>query len=131
MKGALGLPKATLLFFFTSFISSTSLGVMQSQKPPVFRATTNIIQTDVTVLDRDGRPVRGLTIDDFELYEDGERLEILGFAEVNIPDHDDAPAWLRDTAPDVRSAVTGRVMVLLLDDANMPYTMTPGRGYIH
>ena len=122
---------------FTSFAASTSLAVScvllsaQSQKPPTFRATTNIVQTDVTVLDKDGRPVKGLTIDDFELYEDGERVELLGFAEVNIPDAADAPSWMRDTTLDVTSALGGRVFLFLLDDAQMPYSMERGAGFIH
>jgi len=117
--------------FFASVASCLVLLSAQTQKPPVFRATTNIIQTDVTVLDRAGRPVKGLTIDDFELIEDGDPVEILGFAEVNIPDAADAPAWTRDTRPDVRSALTGRVMVFLLDDAQEPYLMKPGAEYVH
>jgi len=103
----------------------------QGQKPPTFRATTDIVQTDVTVLGPDGRPMRGLTMADFELYEDGERLELLGFAEVSIPDADDGPAWLRDSSADVRNALGGRVFVFLLDDAQVPYLMTRGRGFIH
>ena len=106
-------------------------GQTQTQKPPIFRATTNIIQTDVTVLDRDGRPVKGLTIDDFELYEDGERVDVLGFAEVNIPDASDGPSWMRDSSPDVRSALNGRVFLFLLDDVQVPYLMTRGRGFVH
>ena len=114
--------------FFAGIVASWS-AFAQNQKPPVFRATTNIVQTDVTVLDRDGRPVKGLTIDDFELYEDGEKVELLGFAEVDIPDASDGPSWLRDSSPDVRSALNGRVFLFLLDDANVPYLM--GRSMVH
>jgi len=102
----------------------------QSQQPPIFRAGINIVQTDVTVLGPDGRPFHGLTIDDFELFEDGERLPILGFAEINLPDADDAPPWMRDAGTDVRSAIQGRVLLFLLDDAQVPYLMTMGAGYV-
>lgn len=37
-----------------------------------FRAATTRVIVDVLVLDDDGRPVSGLTADDFELFEDGE-----------------------------------------------------------
>jgi hypothetical protein len=40
------------------------------QKPPVFRAKIDLMQLDVTVLDKKGVPVRGLTKDDFVLLED-------------------------------------------------------------
>ena len=111
--------------------SVTLLAGAQGQKPPVFRATTNIVQTDVTVLDRNNRPVKGLTIDDFELYEDGKKVEVLGFAEVSIPDAVDAPAWMRETSPDVTNALNGRVLLFLLDDAQMPYLMESEAGFIH
>jgi VWFA-related protein len=103
----------------------------QSQQPPIFRGGINIVQTDVTVLGPDGRPFHGLTIDDFELFEDGERLPILGFAEVNLPDADEAPPWMREAGTDVRSALQGRVLLFLLDDAQVPYMMRPGAGFIH
>lgn len=91
----------------------------QGQKPPTFRATTDIVQTDVTVLGPDGRPMRGLTIDDFALFEDGEPVDLLGFAEVSIPDAGEGPVWMRDSSPDVRTALGGRVFVFLLDDAQV------------
>lgn len=105
--------------------------IAQGQQPPVFRGGVNITQTDVTVLGPDGRPFHGLTADDFELFEDGERLPILGFAEVNLPDADDAPPWMRDAGADVRSALQGRVLLFLLDDAQVPYMMGLGAAYIH
>jgi VWFA-related protein len=41
------------------------------QQPPVFRAGTNQVRVDVTVLDRKGEPVTDLTKDDFDVREDG------------------------------------------------------------
>src|SRR5215467_11663183 len=37
--------------------------------PPVFRAGVDLIQLDVTVVDASGRPVHGLTRDDFTLID--------------------------------------------------------------
>ena len=42
-----------------------------AQPPPVFRAGTNQVRVDVTVLDRKGDPVTDLTKDDFDVREDG------------------------------------------------------------
>ena len=91
------------------------------QQPPVFRTKTEIIRIDVTVLGPDGRPLKGLTREDFLLLEDGEPQPILGFGEVSIPDAANAPPWLRDSSPDVRTPLDGRVFVFLIDDAQMAY----------
>jgi VWFA-related protein len=95
----------------------------QQPPPPVFRARTDIVRLDVTVLGPDGKPVHGLTREDFTLLEDGKPREILGFGEVNIPDASTSPPWLRDVRPDVRSALDGRVLVFILDDAQTSYRL--------
>jgi VWFA-related protein len=46
-----------------------------------FSTTTNIVVVNVTVLDRDGKPVENLTKNDFQLFEDGkqQRLQSVDF----------------------------------------------------
>ena len=39
----------------------------------------HVVDVDVYVTDSDGRPVTGLTVDDFELFEDGRPVEITNF----------------------------------------------------
>ena len=41
------------------------------QQPPVFKAGTNQVRVDVTVLDHKGDPLTNLTKDDFDVREDG------------------------------------------------------------
>jgi len=52
---------------------------------PVFRTRAEAIALDVFVTDAKGNPVSGLTVDDFELEEDGKRQDITTFRAVNIP----------------------------------------------
>jgi hypothetical protein len=46
------------------------------QQTPVFRSGTNLVQVDAIVTGPDGRPVLVLSVDDFALYDDGDRMPI-------------------------------------------------------
>ena len=50
----------------------------------VFRSSTELVEVDVVVLDSTGRLVRGLTAEDFELYDEGERREVSTFSFVEV-----------------------------------------------
>lgn len=54
------------------------------QEPSIFTDTVevNIVNIDVVVTDREGRPVSGLTRDDFEVLEDGRPVKITNFYSV-------------------------------------------------
>jgi VWFA-related protein len=69
---------------------------------PVFRASRNLILANVVVRDRDGNIVKGLTIDDFELFEDGQPQVIQTFAFEEISK--DAPVL---NAPVLAAAAAG------------------------
>lgn len=69
----------------------------QPQKPSddkddVVRITTNLVQVDAVVT-KDGKQVRNLTVDDFEIFEDGRRQTITSFAYIsNVPATASQPA---------------------------------------
>ncbi len=44
----------------------------QTTRRPTFSLTTNVVIVNVSVLDRNGRPIETLTKDDFQLFEDGK-----------------------------------------------------------
>ena len=93
-----------------------------ASQPPQFRSGIELVEVDVSVLDKDRRPVRGLTKFDFMVLEDGRPQEIVSAVEINVPDPVETPAtWMREVAPDVKAnlASSDRLIVLVLDDAQV------------
>jgi VWFA-related protein len=91
---------------------------------PTFKVEVNIIDVDATVTDEQGNHVAGLTVNDFELLDDGQPQKIETFSYVDIPLT--APVQFlgvdRPVSTDVRSnrgPISGRVYVIVLDDTNI------------
>jgi VWFA-related protein len=103
--------------------ASVLLLAQHPAQPPRFRAGVDVVELDVSVLDRDRRPVPALKAADFTVLEDGQPQDIVAFEEVYLPTPDaTASSWVREVPPDVRSNdfTAGRLLVLVLDDATMP-----------
>src|SRR5688572_2500722 len=56
-----------------------------SADTPVFRSSVDASHVDVTVLDRNDRPVSDLNVSDFQLIAGGQPKEIITFARVVAP----------------------------------------------
>ena len=105
--------------------ASASVAVLQAQTPatnqnPTFRTGVDIVQLDVTVLDKDRQPVRGLTASDFTILEGGKPQPIVAFAVVDVPPPAErSAAWLRDAPIDVVSndLENRRLVTIVMDDA--------------
>jgi VWFA-related protein len=89
------------------------------QDRPTFKSGIQYIEIDVTVLDQKGRLVRGLTLDDFELFEDNLQQKIEDFRLVDIPI---PPRRPRDTPRSslverdvTTNTASGRIYVMLLE----------------
>lgn len=99
-----------------------------SPQTPVarFESRIDLVMLDVSVLDRDRRPVRGLAAADFTVYEDGVAQPISTFTAIDLPDVEVAPAaWVRDIASDVRrndDLADRRIIAIVMDDA-LPMSM--------
>jgi VWFA-related protein len=96
------------------------VGRLQSQQPPTptFKATTELVEVDAVVLDKDGRFVPGLTADSVTLYENGKPQKIQQFFMVT---HDQgvAEGALRSEYADQAQSGAHRVFVLLFDEAHL------------
>ena len=105
----------TSLTLFTSFVLTTGA----QQKPTVFRSGVDLRQLDVTVQDKNRRPVRGLTAADFSIEEDGKSQAIEAFSFVDLPDIvNTEPAWAATTVSDVATndLESSRVFALVIND---------------
>ncbi len=101
--------------------SSVRVGSQERSTPQSsFRTGVELVYVDVSVLDGDRRPVRGLGSADFVVREDGRPRPIAAFSAVDLPDPPVQPpvGWMRDVAPDVVTNLVpreGRLVVILLD----------------
>lgn len=110
-------------------------GAVFAQQPPsppkepglVMRVTTRMVLVDAVILDKEGRPVKGLKADDFTVIEDGLRQRIASFSERGSDKAKPVPspvlpAHVTTNRPTVTqtSAESGTLAVLLLDGLNTP-----------
>jgi VWFA-related protein len=76
-----------ILSLFTSVTAQKSSPAPQQNAPDeaeVVRVTTNLVQIDVTVTDRDGRQVTDLRPEEFEVFEDGRQQALTNFSYVGL-----------------------------------------------
>ena len=116
-------PQPGLLAAALLLSGATAVVAERAAQQPTFRTGVDVIQLDVTVLDANRQPVRGLTAADFTVTEGGKRLPIVGVVPVELPP---APplgiraAWTRAVASDVVSneLEPERTVVIIMDDGN-------------
>ena len=96
----------------------------KQQQPPIpaigASIEVSIVNVDVFVTDKAGKRVRGLTKDDFEIFENGVRQPISNFAEFAAeppkPEAPSAPA----VAPEPAPAPQQRTVILFFDRFYLP-----------
>jgi len=118
---------ATASLILLMLTGPMALAQAPSTPAVTFRASRDVISIDVVVRDREGRIVRGLSAEDFEIREDGRLQEILAlsFDEADPSAPPTAAPLLQDLARptarttgsgDVDGVGQGRRLVLLLFD---------------
>jgi VWFA-related protein len=83
-----------------------------------------VVNIDVVVRDRAGKPVTGLTKDDFEIYESGKKQEITNLYEVRAPESSTSRAQSAQSlpAPPAQEAplpVRARSIVMFVDNYSL------------
>lgn len=107
---------------------AVALRAQQTAKQPVFRGGVDLVTLDVTVVDKDGQPVRGLTPADFVVTLEGQARPVRALDFLEFGRAAGSATTARETTnqpgqpqPGRRG---GRVIVLLFDDLSYQ----PGQG---
>jgi VWFA-related protein len=126
---------STVFFLLFLIFPAILFSQTPSSTPPetvdkdVVRISTNLIQIDATVLDKNGKIVTGLTADDFEIYENGRKQPITNFSFVE-PQPDKSPAQpivkpnknsiiVPSTPNRLRPEQVRRTIALVVDDLDL------------
>jgi VWFA-related protein len=94
---------------------------VQQPTAPTFKVRVDYVEVDTVVTDKQGKFVRDLTKEDFQVLEDGKPQTIAQFTTVDIPvERTDHPLFAASPIePDVRTnekPFDGRVYVMVVDD---------------
>jgi VWFA-related protein len=98
-------------------------GAQERRDVPTFPSRAELVTVDAVVLDGTGRPVRGLTAEDFVLSEDGLRQPIVSFEAIDGGKVEPTPAAVAPPAPAATNVRPARAaagsFVLLVDDVGL------------
>ncbi len=101
----------------------------QQQPAPVFRGGVDLVTLDVTVVDKAGNPVKGLTADDFTVMLEGQPRPVraLDFLEFGSSGGADTVA-ARETTNQLSKPAKrgGRVFLIVFDDLSSTLLQTKG-----
>ena len=71
---------------FAAVLTAIAVGPLRAQDvDDIIRTETSLVQLNVGVVDRQGRPITSLTKSDFVIYEDGVKQTIQNFEPVDAP----------------------------------------------
>jgi len=109
---------AVAVFVGVSGSRHAGVSVEAQEIVPKFRTGIDAVTLNVSVVDKDGRPVRGLAREDFSVLEDGKPQRIVSFSEEQIVrDWAPGPVWRKQFSPDVATngGSSQRLVVVLMD----------------
>lgn len=100
--------------------------LLAQQPAPTFRSGVEAVVVDVSVLDKDRRPVRGLSADDFTIFENGKAQSVRTFKAIDMDDVTTASArtapWTREVTADIgrNDELKDRRIVAIVMDSSTP-----------
>lgn len=104
----------------------------QPEPDDVVRITTNLVQVDAVITDKDGKLVTDLKPEEVEIYEDGREQKITNFSfnlsDVSSSSRDSKPTAVDKNAPVLPSRVKTedirRTIALVVDDLGLSFEST-------
>ena len=109
-------------------VTAFALAVLQTGQIPPFRSSIDLVQVDVSALDDDGRPIRDLKAEDFDLRVDGKPRSIVSAQFVAVSSNVQMPAAASPAAASYSSNAEttsrGRLIMIVVDRGSI----TAGRG---
>src|SRR6185436_16389009 len=125
---------SSLIILFVILFPAATSSQSPTQQPKtgaddVVKISTTLIQVDATVLDKKGKPVKGLTADDFEIYENSKKQPITNFAFVELETDKSTEPFVTRRVPNAVAAPLGpsrlrpeqvhRTVALVVDDLGL------------
>ena len=120
-------------FAFGAVLGQTPQNLPNPQKQPddVIRITTELIQTDVVVTDKNDQIVPDLKLEDFEVSDNGKKqdLQFVEFVSIETPKRPEGVTNAAKVIPGVDTSVSRdltardvrRVMAFVVDDVTIPF----------
>lgn len=123
--------KNILLSGFIGLIIFSINSVAQTPTPPIIQAeedvvkiTSELVQLDVIVTNKEGKQITDLTEKDFEIRQDGKPQTItnLSYVGTALQDKDQSDKINTKPSPDGRRKTVNRVVTFIVDDGNCSAT---------
>lgn len=136
MKRIIALVLSVACVFSAAFSQTPST----SQKPQpeiapedIIRITTNLVQTDVVVTDKNEQIIPDLKLEDFELFDNGKKQDIkfMEFVSVDAGRRSEGtrpsslPNYVEQTGPGLLPKDVKRVVAFVIDDLTMQFVDLP------
>lgn len=110
---------------FAVFVMALTGSVYSQQTDDVVRTNTELVQSAVTVLDKSGRFVEGLSREQFEVVIDGKVRPLSFFDRIAAGSARERQVLLNPSSPDNKTAATstktilGRTIIFFIDDNHL------------
>lgn len=127
MKRSLAALSSILALLATTLAQNAKQAPQQPQEQDIIRISTQLVQTNVVVVDKNEQIVPDLKLDDFELYDNGRKQDLKFMEFVSIDTGRRTEGTAPRTTPRIETESSGiaakdlkRVIAFVIDDLTIP-----------